>query len=213
MGSDDHNPSEEPRHRVWVAAFGIARTTVTRREYARFLDETGHGQPKGWDEEAFGVPEQPVVGVNWFDARRYCEWISGGEEPSFRLPTEAEWEKACRGSEQDGPYAWGAQPPAEIAYFEGDWTGPRPVAEWRPNSSGLWNMGDNVHEWCADWYSADYYTVSVGRSPSGPRSGTRRASRGGSWRHQVRATRITQRSSLPPEYRYTDYGFRLAATI
>ena len=210
MGSDDQRPLEGPRHRVWVDTFQIARTAVTRRHYAEFLAQTGHVPPRGWNEEAFSLLDQPVVGVNWFDAQRYCDWISREEGRRFRLPTEAEWERACRGSEEGGPYPWGDQQPSEISYFGGDWTGPRPVAEWRPNSLGLWNMGDNVHEWCEDWYSAGYYAVSVGRNPPGPRSGTRRASRGGSWRHKVRASRITQRSSLPPTFRYTDYGFRLA---
>ncbi len=209
MGSDDHKKWERPRHRVWIAAFEIARTTVTRREYEHFVRETGHPLPRGWGDENLSLPQQPVVGVSWFDATDYCNWLSELLGQSYRLPTEAEWEKACRGNEEDGLYSWGNTPPGEFEYFQGDWVGPRSVGEWRPNSFGLWNIGDNVHEWCQDWYSADYYTVSVTRNPAGPVKGTRRVSRGGSWRHQIRASRITQRSSIPPRYRYTDYGFRL----
>ena len=213
MGSDDYHPSEAPRHRVWVESFEIARTTVTRRDYGEFLAATGHELPKGWDDENFSLPEQPVVGASWFDAVVYCEWLSGLMGKTYRLPTEAEWEKTCRGSEQDGLYYWGNEPPETLDYFQGGWKGPRPVAEWRPNSYGIWNMGDNVHEWCQDWYSADYYKVSLTRNPPGPVKGTRRVSRGGSWRHEIKASRITQRSSIPPSYRYTDYGFRVAGSV
>jgi formylglycine-generating enzyme required for sulfatase activity len=70
-------------------------------------------------------------------------------------------------------------------------------------------MAENVHEWCSDWYSASYYAVSPAHSPPGPRTGDRRASRGGSWRHSVKFTRINARSSIPPAFRYNDYGFRV----
>ena len=213
MGSDDYHPSEAPRHRVRVDSFEIARTTVTRRNYGQFLAATDHEPPKGWDDQNFSLPEQPVVGASWFDAVVYCEWLSELMGKTYRLPTEAEWERACRGPEEGGLYYWGNEPPETLDYFQGGWDGPRPVAEWRPNYYGLWNMGDNVHEWCQDWYSADYYAVSLTRNPSGPVKGTRRVSRGGSWRHEIKASRITQRSSIPPSYRYTDYGFRVAGSV
>ncbi len=213
MGSDDYHQSEAPRHRVWLDSFELARTTVTHRDYAQFLAATDHEPPKGWGDENFSLPEQPVVGASWFDAVVYCEWLSDLMGRTYRLPTEAEWEKACRGSEEGGLYYWGNEPPETLDYFQGNWDGPRSVAEWRPNNYGLWNMGDNVHEWCQDWYSADYYAISLGHNPTGPVKGTRRVSRGGSWRHEIKASRITQRSSIPPSYRYTDYGFRVAASV
>ena len=83
------------------------------------------------------------------------------------------------------------------------------MAEGPANGYGLFNMGDNVHEWCLDWYGENYYPVSPEINPLGPENGTRRVSRGGSWRHQIKASRAAHRSSLPPSYRYTDYGFRL----
>jgi len=213
MGSDDYHSSEAPRHRVWVDSFEIARTTVTRRDYGQFLVATHHEPPRGWYEEKFSFPEQPVVGTSWFDAVVYCEWLSSLMGKTYRLPTEAEWEKASRGSEEGGLYYWGNDSPEMFDYFQGVWDGPRSVAEWRPNSCGLWNMGDNVHEWCQDWYSPEYYAVSLTRNPTGPLEGTRRVSRGGSWRHDRKASRITQRSSIPPSYRYTDYGFRVAGGV
>ena len=209
MGSDNHYPWESPRHRVWLDAFAIAETAVTRAEYARFLQDTGYPEPAGWKDPGLSADDQPVVGVSWFAAVRYCEWLSKIETEKYRLPTEAEWEKACRGGMPDHEYAWGNEPVESFDYFRGAWKGPRPVGEWRPNGYGLFNMGDNVHEWCSDWYAEDYYAVSPERNPTGPEEGSRRVSRGGSWRHQVKASRAAQRSSLPPGYAYTDYGFRV----
>lgn len=209
MGSENHYSWERPRRRVFVDAFEIAAATVTRREYSRFLLETRRDEPRGWRDPAFANPDQPVVGVSWFDAVAYGEWVSRSAGQPLRLPTEAEWEKACRGGRNGADYAWGDEPPDSFEYFRGEWRGPRPVAEWRANGYGLYNMGDNVHEWCLDWYAADYYSACPTHNPSGPPSGVRRVSRGGSWRHTIKASRAAHRSSLPPEYRYTDYGFRL----
>jgi formylglycine-generating enzyme required for sulfatase activity len=209
MGSEGRYGWESPRHKVFLDAFEMSTTAVTRSEYARFLSETNHPEPKDWRNPYFGDPRQPVVGVNWPDAVDYCEWLSSTAGERYRLPTEAEWEKACRGGRDDAEYAWGNDDPESLDYFKGIWTGPRRVGEWRANGFGLFNMGENVHEWCSDWYAADYYGKSPDHNPPGPDSGTRRVSRGGSWRHLVKASRAAHRSSLPPEYRYTDYGFRL----
>ena len=213
MGSDDHFKQECPRHCVFTDAYEISSTTVTWREYACFLDETQHERPRDWSASAFSDPQQPVVGVNWFDAVAYCEWLSPASGHKYRLPTEAEWEKACRGGDDDAAYAWGNEAPDALDYYQGEWTAPALVAERGPNAYGLYNMGDNVHEWCLDWYSPDYYKSSPDQNPGGPPSGKRRVSRGGSWRHAVKASRAAHRSSLPPQYRYTDYGFRIARDI
>jgi formylglycine-generating enzyme len=209
MGSENRYKWESPRHRVWVDAFEIGPTSVTRRDYAAFLSDTGHAEPTGWREPFFSEPNQPVVGVNWFAAISYCEWLSKLHEKTYRLPTEAEWEKACRGGLENAEYAWGDEPPSAIEYFGGEWNAPRRAGGIRANGYGLFNIGDNVHEWCSDWYAEDYYASSPERNPVGPENGTRRVSRGGSWRHQIKASRAAHRSSLPPNYAYTDYGLRL----
>src|SRR4051812_1946957 len=110
MGCDDRYAWESPHHRVWVDAFTISSTAVTRGEYARFLLATKHAAPRDWDDARFADNELPVVGVSWFAAVAYCEWLSEVDAHPFRLPTEAEWEKACRGG-GDAPYAWGDAPP------------------------------------------------------------------------------------------------------
>jgi formylglycine-generating enzyme required for sulfatase activity len=194
---------------VFTDAYEIAVKTVTRREYEQFLLETSQDPPRGWSDPGFGDSDQPVVGVNWFDASAYCRWMANETGEPFRLPTEAEWERACRGGLENTQYSWGNEDPEGIACYRGDWNAPRRVSEGLSNGFGLYHMGDNVHEWCLDWYDADYYRVSPELNPQGPESGTRRVSRGGSWRHRVKVSRNAHRSSLPPEYRYTDYGFRL----
>jgi formylglycine-generating enzyme required for sulfatase activity len=203
MGSDDGADNERPVHRVWVDAFFLAPCQVTNADYALFLESSGHPPQPMWRDPAFDHPRQPVVAVSWLDAVRYCEWLGGG----FRLPTEAEWERAARGGAEGVRYPWGDDVPDE----RGRWlTGPEPVGGGVPNAFGLYDMCENVHEWCSDWYAADYYAVSPQRNPRGPESGTRRVSRGGSWRHRIKVSRCAARSSLPPEFRYADYGFRIA---
>jgi formylglycine-generating enzyme required for sulfatase activity len=212
MGSDSHHTWERPRHRVFTDAFAISAIAVTRREYERFLSATGRVPPRGWTDSNFADPDQPVVGVSWFDAQAYCDWLSAAIGRPHRLPTEAEWERACRGGRDDTEFAWGNEDPEGIEYFRSEWTAPRPVSDGRPNGFGLYHMGDNVHEWCLDWYDPQYYSTSPETNPQGPLSGSRRVSRGGSWRHRVKASRNAHRSSLPPEFQYTDYGFRLVST-
>jgi formylglycine-generating enzyme required for sulfatase activity len=209
MGSDNNYAREGPRHQVWLQAFQIAVRTVTRREYSEFVSAVNHPEPAGWRAEMFASPDQPVVGVNWFDAVCYCSWLSEQTGQVFRLPTEAEWEKACRGGLETAEYAWGDADPSVFPYFTSVWTGPRPAGQWHSNGYGLFNCGENVHEWCSDWFSETYYQQSPVRNPLGPAEGSRRVSRGGSWRHHVKASRCAHRSSLPPDYRYTDYGFRV----
>jgi formylglycine-generating enzyme required for sulfatase activity len=191
-----------------VSDFRLALLPVTNREYASFLAAAGHQQPRFWDDARFNAPEQPVVGVSWHDAVAYCEWLSAGTGRRFRLPTEAEREKAARGGLGGAAYPWGDDPGPEGGRFPQE--APRPAGLSAPNGYGLLDMAYNVHEWCSDWYDAAYYARSPERDPQGPASGLRRASRGGAWRHQIKVSRCSARSSLDPAFRYNDYGFRVA---
>jgi sulfatase modifying factor 1 len=212
MGCDAGRDDEKPAHRVWVDAFELAAFQTTNEEYARFLETTRHPQPLFWDDPGFANPAQPVVAVSWFDAVAYCDWLSRTREKRYRLPTEAEWERAARSGVENDDFPWGNCAPEELPDYASRWkSGPEPVGLYAPNPYGLYNLGDNVHEWCADWYDAAYYAVSPERNPQGPLSGSRRASRGGSWRHHIKVTRTAARSSIPPEFKYADYGFRVAA--
>jgi sulfatase modifying factor 1 len=167
-----------------------------------------------WDDPDFSHPEQPVVAPSWFDAVAYCEWLSALTHRRYRLPTEAEWERAARGGAEQKLYPWGDEPLESLADYASRWkTAPERVGRAERNAYGLFDIGANVHEWCADWFDADYYRVSPERNPQGPAEGTRRASRGGSWRHQTKVSRCAARSSIPPEFQYADYGFRVARDI
>jgi formylglycine-generating enzyme required for sulfatase activity len=150
------------------------------------------------------------VGPSWFDAVAYCEWLSERTSRHYRLPTEAEREKAARGGLEGRDYPWGDEPPEDLR-------GVNPpleeVGTEGPNGYGLYNMSVGVHEWCSDLYGASYYAVSPDRNPQGPSGGSRRAARGGSWRHAIRYSRCAARSSLGPEKTFNDFGFRCAMTL
>ena len=215
MGSEIGQENERPPHRVWVDGFGIAKYPVTNREYRIFVEQTQAHVPPFWSEAMFSHPDQPVVGVTWHDATAYCGWLSQRSAKTFRLPSEAEWERAARGKRESALYPWGDEPPSARPYagYDVKSGGPDRVGANEPNDFGLYDMSEGVHEWCSDYYAHDYYRHSPERNPQGPDSGQRRASRGGSWRHQIKFSRCAARSSLPPGFKYADYGFRVALTM
>jgi len=210
MGSESGRDDERPVHRVWVDAFALAVYPVTRREYEAFLRATGHRPTQFWTDPRFQLPHQPVVGPTWHDAVTYCEWLSAQTGKDYRLPTEAERERAARGGLEGCEYPWGDEPPPDLR-------GPNPpleeVGTEGPNGYGLYNMSVGVHEWCSDRYGASYYAVSPDRNPPGPSAGERRSARGGSWRHAIRYSRCAGRSSLLPERALNDFGFRCALSL
>ena len=216
MGSDSGQDCERPIHRVWIDSFSLAATQVTNAEYVRFVQATGTAPPPFWNDPNFNHPEQPVAGPSWYEAARYCEWLSEQTGRNYRLPSEAEWELAARGRFEQKQFPWGDHPPQSLPDYAKRWpTGPEPVARYAPNAFGLYDIGDNVHEWCSDWYDPNYYAVSPERNPQGPEQcpmkPARKSSRGGSWRHQIKVARCAARSSIPPEFQYADYGFRIAS--
>jgi formylglycine-generating enzyme required for sulfatase activity len=214
MGCETGVANERPAHRVWVDRFAIGRTAVTNRVYRAFLEETGRKAPPGASDARFNHPDQPVTSVSWFDAAAYCAWLGERAGKPYRLPTEAEWERAARGGLEVKLHTWGDEPPQTQPRYAELWrTGPERVGGRPPNGFGLYDISENVHEWLADWYDADYYSVSPPRNPQGPATGVRRASRGGSWRHQIKIARVAARSSLPPEYQYSVFGFRCAMCL
>jgi formylglycine-generating enzyme required for sulfatase activity len=210
MGSRDGQDDEQPVHSVYVDGFDMSVCPVTRAEYARFLEQTAHDTPRDWTDPALAGDDRPVVGVSWDDAVAFCRWTSERRGRLHRLPTDAEWEKAARGGLDDARYPWGDAPPAEVmAGISLPLPGPPPAGSGPANGFGLTGLSGVVHEWCLDWHADDYYAVSPERAPAGPAHGTRRASRGGAWRHQVPWSPVAHRSSLPPALRYSDYGFRV----
>ncbi len=217
MGSNDGQDEERPIHRVRVDAFEMAVFQVRNRDWAAFMESTGHPAPKHWNDPEFNHPDQPVVAVSWFEAVKYCEWLSRLAGRRYRLPTEAEWERAARGGKEGELYPWGDEPPQSHAEYLRRWggevSGPLPVGQGTPNAYGICDLGENVHEWCADRFDKNYYARSPVDDPRGPETGTRRSSRGGSWRHHVKVSRCAARSSIPPEFEYADYGFRVVRDV
>jgi formylglycine-generating enzyme required for sulfatase activity len=189
-----------PAGRVGTAAVGpfrLGRTPVTNIQYAPFV-ETGRAAAPPWrNDPDFSAPAKPVVGVTWQEAVAYASWLGEIAGGVWRLPTETEWEHAACGGLRAPKTAWGDRvPAAEIP--EGPLEGPWEAGRGAPNGYGLYDMGTIVHEWCANAHGPD------------PR---RRASRGGSWRHRVRWSSPSAPSSLVPDFRYSDYGFRVLQEI
>src|SRR5688500_16238399 len=208
MGSDSGHDDERPVHEVEVDAFECAVFPITQLQYAEFLRATRHETPREWPDRLTAI-DLPVTGVSWIDAQAFCRWRTDAGDP-MRLPTEAEWEFAARGGLVGAQYPWGDAIPDWLPNRgSGPLPGPWPVTLGEPNGFGLFGIGANIHEWCADWYAADYYTQSPAQNPRGPVTGRRRASRGGAWRHDVTVSRCAQRSRIDPSFRYTDYGFRV----
>jgi formylglycine-generating enzyme len=216
MGSEARQDCERPVHEVWVDTFLLAATQVTNAEYDLFLRATGLRATPFRQDSNFSHPRQPVTGVSWYESVRYCEWLSSQTGRHYRLPAEAEWERAARAGLEQKQFPWGEGPPPSLPNYATRWqNGPEPVARYAPNAFGIYDICDNVHEWCSDWYDPGYYADSPKRNPRGPEQSPmnppRRASRGGSWRHYIKVARCSARSSIPPEFQYADYGFRIAA--
>jgi formylglycine-generating enzyme required for sulfatase activity len=198
LGSEVGRDDEKPVRPVAVRPFRLGRTQVTNAAYDAFVAATGHEPAAFRAKPELSAPGQPVVGVSWLDATAYCGWLAERTDRPFRLPEEAEWEWAARGGLVGACHPWGDAPLSERYPDHASlWRlGPEPVGHHPPNGYGLKEMCENVHEWCAGWYD--------------PPACTRRASRGGSWRHQIKVSTCSARSSLPPALRYADYGFRVA---
>lgn len=214
MGCDTGANNERPVHQVFVDEFAIGCFAVTNKLYRSFIEDTRYQTPPDWSDARFNRPDQPVTSVSWFDAVAYTDWISRESGKLYRLPTEAEWERAARGGLEGKLYTWGDEAPQLQTNYADLWlNGPEGVGRQPPNGFGLYDISENVHEWCSDWYDERYYSGSPLNNPRGPLIGARRVSRGGSWRHQIKITRVGARSSLLPDFRYRDYGFRCAMSI
>ncbi len=214
MGADgtDALEDEKPQHEVWLDRSEMDRDEVTTGHYAEFLASTTRPAPWQWESVDLSQhSDRPVIGVSWFDAEAYCRWRGK------RLPTEAEWEKAARGT--DGRlFPWGNQSPRDALANFG--LGARfsysqvlaPVERYEQGRSpyGLSQMAGNVGEWVADWYGSAYYETGARRNPSGPELGSFRVVRGGSWSDLPKYLLTYGRFKLPPETRNSYTGFRCA---
>jgi formylglycine-generating enzyme required for sulfatase activity len=213
---------EAPKHKVHLDAFYIGKFEVTNRDYSLFVKATGRRAPENDDPKynlwrgtsmLDGVADLPVINVSWEDAAAYCQWIGG------RLPSEAEWEKAARGT--DGrTYPWGNDPVTgnrtnysiENVTF---WEGPATLAkvhqyDFGRSPYGAYEMAGNVWEWTQDWYDEGYYKNSSPRNPLGPSDGKERVVRGGGWQSNPTTVRSANRNKHLPTDRRIYLGIRCA---
>jgi formylglycine-generating enzyme required for sulfatase activity len=233
--------------------FWMGRTEVTRGQFRRFVEDTGYettadlrgyagGMTKeGWrwveglNWQSAGIDQtddHPVVQVSWFDAMEFCKWLSTKEQRRYTLPTEAQWEYACRAGGETA-FCWGdaVQGGRDYANMADESTQrwihsyrdmtidkspwddghatTAPVGRFKPNAWGLHDMHGNVCEWCSDWYAYDYYVHGEGFDPQGPATGGHRVLRGGSWVRHPRACRSASRHSILPTFRSVGRGFRV----
>jgi formylglycine-generating enzyme len=260
---DYHKPEffkdEYPRHRVRITRpFCLGKYEVTVGEFAQFVaaahyqteperdgtggwgydpatGKCGGRDPKfSWRNPGFPqTDDHPVLNVTWADAVAFCQWLSRKEGRTYRLPTEAEWEYACRAGTSTR-YANGDDPngltavakvldtkahpafghvqditirPDEPNAFT------TPVGRLKPNAWGLYDMHGNAWEWCSDWYAADYYAHSPVDDPSGPASGIRRVRRGGGWNSFPLWARASFRNVNLPDSRCVNLGFRVVRVL
>jgi len=218
MGSDRKKDTsarndESPSHSVYVDEYWIGRCPVTNRQYAAFIQATGYEKPEHWENgrPPAGKEDHPVVKVNCHDAEAFCQWLSRRSGRSLRLPTEAEWEKAARGT--DGRiYPWGKKAPdPQRCNFGKNENGTTRVGRYSPQGDspyGCADMAGNVWEWIQDWYASDYYQHSPERNPPGATASRYRAVRGGSWDSNMTYLRTANRSYGHPAGRSNAFGFR-----
>ena len=198
---------EKPVHEVTISkAFYIGKYDVTQEQYKAVMKN---------DPSNFKGPKNPAERVTWDEAQTFCKNLSATSSTTVRLPTEAEWEYACRagstttycfGDSEDGlaAYAWYSGNANDTTH---------PVGEKKPNAWGLYDMHWNVWNWCVDWYDANYYASSPKIDPPGPASGTEHVVRGGSWHHGVTSARSACRYHFAPELRHTLLGFRVVVDV
>ena len=208
MGDPDIEGSPQP-HTVFVSRFLMDKLPLTVGRYRRFATATGRPLPP---DPYWGMREDdPVAFVLWEEAKAYCEWAGG------RLPTEAEREKATRGT--DGrKFAWGSEPPSDARAVFGrywgaqgnDTVGIRPAGA---SPYGLLDTGGSMWEFCEDWYDANYYASSPKQDPTGPKTGTSRVVRGASWDSRWVVLYAARRNFAHIGYREGDFGFRCAANL
>ncbi len=202
MGSKEH--SGETVHTVSLDSFYMSKTLVTFDQYGIFCEETGRDKPS---DEGWGRSDRPVVNVSWNDANDFCKWLSGKIGENVHLPTEAQWEYACRAGTTGDRYG----KLDEIAWYNENSNGKtQPVAQKKPNAYGLYDMLGNVWEWCSDWYEDDYYKKSPDRNPPGSKSGAVRVLRGGGWFRYDGGVRSACRGRGGLSVRLKGFGFRLA---
>jgi uncharacterized protein (TIGR02996 family) len=201
-------PSHGPKHLVTLTkGFYIAIVPVTQAQWRPVLDRLPGGC-------SFKGDDMPAHGVSWQDCQRFCEKLSNKIGRSVRLPSEAEWEYACRAGTTT-MYCFGneAKYLSGYAWFGNNVSGPQPVGQKKGNLWGLFDMHGNITEWCRDWFSDGYDSTEPRIDPAGPQKGTMRLLRGGAWYSQADLCRSPHRARNAPGESYHGYGFRVVMEV
>jgi formylglycine-generating enzyme required for sulfatase activity len=205
----DREDDEGPVHRVTISKpFYMGKYEVTQEQYYAIAKS----KPSRFKQD-----NRPVETVSWEQADSFCTKLSKIKGGSYRLPTEAEWEYACRAGSQ-GRFYFGddltySQTEEYAWYSKNSDSETHPVGEKKPNSFGLFDMHGNVWEWCGDWYAADYSRHSIAVDPQGPLIGKSRVIRGGGWFRSSRYCRSANRSGCEPVYVRDYLGFRIVLEV
>ncbi len=213
MGSKDGDTDafgdEKPEHKVYLDGYWIGKYEVTFKQYDKYCEETVKEKP---GDQGWGRGDRPVINVSWNDAASYCEWLNKKTGLRFNLPTEAQWEKAARGTDSR-IYPWGNEfDKNKCNSGESGLKKTSPVGKFPEGASpyGCLDMAGNVWEWCSDWYDEKYYEKSPGKNPPGPADGEYRVLRGGNWFNDAWHVRAAYRSGYEPSFRWFNAGFRLS---
>ncbi|MGD2087325.1 MAG: SUMF1/EgtB/PvdO family nonheme iron enzyme [Candidatus Aminicenantes bacterium] len=211
IGEKDYNSyykNETPLHKLYLDGYWLGKYEVTFAQYDRYCNESKIKKP---DDEGWGRETLPVINVSWTEAGAYCQWLSQQTGLQFKLPTEAQWEKAARGNDQR-KYPWGScEPDKDLANFIINVGKTTPVGSYPAGASpyGLLDMAGNVWEWCSDWYEEGYYKNSPLRNPVGPNSSSDRVIRGGGCYYHSKSLRCANRVRYGYSDRSDVLGFRL----
>ena len=203
-------------HDVTLDSFYMAEFVVTEDLWEAVMNEYKSNESRGFLGRLFGNNKAPREGypktdISWNDCQKFIKKLNQLTGKNFRLPTEAEWEYAARGGNKSRGYKYsGSNNISDVAWYDNNLLyKTHPVGTKSPNELGIYDMGGNVFEWCADWYGNGNYSSSPSNNPTGPISGSYRVLRGGSWAGNARNCRVAYRSYDTPDNRYDDCGFRL----
>ena len=211
MGSNEGHPNQEPAHQVFLSTYWIDQYEVTNAQYAICVEYGACSPPWAYDSETRNVyyeadefADFPVQATTFSQAEAYCEWVGG------RLPTEAEWEKAARGTDARR-YPWGETlPDCEKANFN-RCVGDTDAVDANPVGASpycVMGLSGNVWEWTSDWYASDTYQSHTAKNPVGPANGTHRVIRGGSWLTDAESLQTTYRFFSDPGFGWNSIGIR-----
>jgi formylglycine-generating enzyme required for sulfatase activity len=227
---------EKPQREIYLDDFWIGKYPVTNEEFKEFVDDCGYGEarkdmwseegwrwreeneiskPEYWHNRKWNGPNFPVVGISWYEAEAYANWLSKRTGHQYRLPTEAEWEKSARGT-KGFKYPWGDEFDENLCNSDESGlhrTSPVGIFPEGKSPYGCFDMAGNVWEWCFDGYKDKYYAISLGKNPKGPSDGADRVYRGGSWSDLARDCRSAFRGHGDPRNRYGNRGFRILQEV